>query len=204
MKPVVFEGKQKEEVLEQALKELKLTENDILYKEEIVKGRLFKADTIKLTIVKLEEIAEYVKDYLKTLLENMGLEVSFESRIREKQIYIKMYSNNNPVLIGKNGQNLEAIQTVAKSVISKEIGTYPNLVLDVENYKEKQEKRIEYLAKNAARDVVRTKIEVRLDSMNSYERRIVHNVLTDFKGVYTVSDGEEPNRCVVIKLKEDK
>lgn len=204
MKPLVFEGKQKEEVLEQALKELKLNENDILYKEEIVKGRLFKADTIKLTIVKLEEIAEYVKDYLKTLLENMGLEVSFESRIREKQIYIKMYSNNNPVLIGKNGQNLEAIQTVAKSVISKEIGTYPNLVLDVENYKEKQEKRIEYLAKNAARDVVRTKIEVRLDSMNSYERRIVHNVLTDFKGVYTVSDGEEPNRCVVIKLKEDK
>lgn len=204
MKPVVFEGKNKEEVLEQALKELKLTENDILYKEEIVKGRLFKADTIKLTIVKLEEVAEYVKDYLKTLLENMGLEVSFESRIREKQIYIKMYSNNNPVLIGKNGQNLEAIQTVAKSVISKEIGTYPNLVLDVENYKEKQEKRIEYLAKNAARDVVRTKIEVRLDSMNSYERRIVHNVLTDFKGVYTVSDGEEPNRCVVIKLKEDK
>ena len=78
-----------------------------------------------------------------------------------------------------------------------------NIILDVEHYKEKQLKNIEYIAKQTAKDVARTKIEASLDPMNSYQRRAVHNVLTNFKGVYTESVGEEPNRYVVIKPKED-
>jgi spoIIIJ-associated protein len=115
-----------------------------------------------------------------------------------------MYSNNNPILIGKNGQTLEALQNIVKNVVSNNVGIYPVVMLDVENYKEKQEKRIERLAKDTAREVLRTKVEARLENMNSYERRIVHNILTDFKGIYTTSEGEEPNRYVVIKIKEDK
>ena len=63
-------------------------------------------------------------------------------------------------------------------------------------------KNIEYLAKKTAREVAKTKVEAKLDSMNSYERRIVHSILSDDKYVYTESIGEEPNRCVVIKPKE--
>ena len=66
-------------------------------------------------------------------------------------------------------------------------------------YKEKQEKNIERLAVKLAKDVVKTGIEVKMDRMNSYERRLVHNRLSNFKGVTTISEGEEPNRCVVIK-----
>ena len=79
----------------------------------------------------------------------------------------------------------------------------PRIVLDVEDYKDRQNRRLERLAKNLARDVVRSKVDIEMDSMNSYDRRIVHNVLTDFKGVTTESVGEEPNRRVVIKLKND-
>ena len=68
-----------------------------------------------------------------------------------------------------------------------------------EAYKEKIAKSIERLAKNTAREVAKTKIPVALDNMTSYERRLVHNILTDFKGVKTESEGEEPNRHVVIK-----
>ena len=65
--------------------------------------------------------------------------------------------------------------------------------------KEKNQKRLEWLAKKTAKEVVETKMPVSLDNMTSYERRIIHNILTDFKGVKTESEGEEPNRHVVIK-----
>ena len=74
--------------------------------------------------------------------------------------------------------------------------------LDVENYKEKKLKSIEFLAKKITREVSKTKVETKMDSMNSYERRVVHNLLANNKYVYTESIGEEPNRCVVIKPKE--
>ena len=68
---------------------------------------------------------------------------------------------------------------------------------------EKREKTIERLARNIAKEVAATKVETKLDSMNSYERRIVHQILSNNKHVYTESVGEEPNRCVVIKPKND-
>lgn len=204
MKKKSYEGKNEQEALEKALKELNISDQEVLYKFEEIKGKLFKASSVRVNILVISEIEEFIKDYLKRILTDMGIEVSFESRIREKQIYIKMYSNNNPILIGKNGQTLEALQNILKAVVNNTIGFYPIIVLDVENYKEKQEKRIERLAKDTAREVLKTKIEAKLDSMNSYERRIVHNILSDYKGIYTTSEGEEPNRYVVIKIKEDK
>ena len=69
--------------------------------------------------------------------------------------------------------------------------------------KEKHEKSLEILAKKIAKEVATTKIEAKLDSMNSYERRIIHNTLTNNKKVYTESEGEEPNRYVIIKPKEE-
>ena len=62
---------------------------------------------------------------------------------------------------------------------------------------------LERLAKRIAREVGQTKVAAKLDPMNSYERRIIHNILTNNKKVYTESEGEEPNRYVVIKPKED-
>ena len=68
-------------------------------------------------------------------------------------------------------------------------------------YKAKNQKRLERLAKKVAREVSRTKVDAKLDPMNSYERRIIHTVLGEYKHVTTESIGEEPKRCVVIKYK---
>lgn len=202
MEVKIFEGKSKEDTLTKALEELKLKENDIYVSYEENKGGLFKSSTYKLRIITKEAVADYIKDYLKQLLLDMGIETTFESKIREEQIIIKMYSNKNAILIGKNGQTLEALQTIIKNVVNKNIGIYPLVILDVENYKEKHERALERLAKNVAREVSKTKIEAKLEAMNSYERRIIHNILTDFKGVKTISEGEEPNRYVIIKPEE--
>jgi len=199
MNKIVKEGKVLEEILENLKKENELTDIDFLYRKKEQKGGLFKGTTIIVEALTVEEIQNSLKAFLKELLEKMGLEVNFESKIRDGQIIIQMYSNNNPILIGKNGQTLKSLETICKQIVYNEIGTFPYLSLDVEDYKNKQLKRLERLAKNVARDVAKTKVEAKLDCMNSYERRVVHNALTNFKGVYTESIGEEPKRCVVIK-----
>ena len=84
-------------------------------------------------------------------------------------------------------------------VVNKETSKHIRVTLDVEGYKEKQIKRLERLAINLAKDCVRTKSDSHMDSLNAYERRLVHNKLTDVKGVKTESIGEEPNRHLVIK-----
>ena len=131
----------------------------------------------------------------------MGLDVTFESKIRDGQICIKMYSDLNSILIGKDGKTLSSLMLIVKQMLSVKYNIYPHISLDVENYKEKQEKRLIRLAKQIAREVIKTKVDVKLDNMNSYERRIIHNTLTNNKYVTTISEGEEPNRHVIIKLK---
>ena len=203
MKEYVYEGKDQEVVLKKVLGDLNVTENDFVYTKEEVKGKLFKAGTTKYHVYLNTDILEFIKEYLNTLLTEMGLEVKFESNIRDKQINIKMYSNNNPILIGKNGQTLTALTAVCKAAVFERIGVYPYLNLDASDYKDKQVSHLERLAKNIAREVRNTGREVVMDNMNSYERRIVHNVLTDFKGVTTISEGEEPNRHIIVKPKKD-
>ena len=135
----------------------------------------------------------------------MDVECNLEVSTKENTTTIKIYSSNNPMIIGKNGQNLEALTIIVRQFIKNICNNGPRIVLDVEDYKDRQNRRLERLAKNLARDVVRTKVDIEMDSMNSYDRRIVHNVLTNFRGVTTESVGEEPNRKVVIRYsKEEK
>ena len=203
MEVYVFEGKDEKAVLEKALSTLNVTENDILVKKEKTKGGLFKAETYKFTVIKISDVQESIKEFLKDLLTKMNLDVQFESNLREKQINIKMFSDNNAILIGKNGQTLSALTTIVKQYVFNQIGVYPYVNLDVENYKDKQVMHLERLAKNIAREVRNTKQPVYMENMNAYERRIVHNVLTNFKGVTTESEGKEPNRHVVVKPTEE-
>ena len=204
LKVTEFEAKTKEDALNKALEKLELTEKDIIYKSEEKKGKLFKAGSCVVTVATIKDIADYLKDELKELVSNMGIEVNIEESIREEQINLKMYSDMNNILIGKNGQTLVAITNILKQTIFNELGRYPYIILDVENYKEKKISNIERLAKRVAREVSKTKVDAALENMNSYERRIVHNVLTNYKHVVTISEGEEPNRHVVIKYVEEK
>ena len=132
----------------------------------------------------------------------MGLEVNIEIKTKDNSKIITLYSNNNNILIGKNGRTLDALNTISKQVIRNEFGVNINFLIDVGEYKVNQQKNIERLAEKVAREVAKTKVEAKLDSMNSYERRLVHNTLNDNDKVYTESEGEEPNRYVVIKPRD--
>ena len=199
MEKIIKDGKETELVLEEILTENNLTKDEIVYTSHDKKGKLFQGNLKEVTVYKKTDINDAIKEFLKEIIENMGLEVSFETTTKDERTTIKMYSNNNPIIIGKNGHTLKALENLAKQKIQNDTGIFYKINLDVSNYKEKIQKSIERLAKTTAREVAKTKIPVALDNMTSYERRIVHNVLTDFKGVKTESEGEEPNRHVVIK-----
>ncbi len=199
MNVVKDSAKTKEEALDLVLKKLNAREEEVSYSFKEVKGGLFKGVTFECSGFLKTDIVIELQEYLKGIITGMGLEVSFEVNTKDDVTTIKMYTSNNPIVIGHNGQNLEALTTIARQFIKNITSNGPKILLDVEDYKDRQVKRLERLAKNLARDVVRTKVDAEMDNMNSYERRIVHNVLTDFKGVKTESVGEEPNRHVVIK-----
>ena len=203
MKEIVFSGKTLEEVKSDALKNLGVEESEVYFQVTKTKGGLLKKETVNLHVIIRDDLVDYVKEFLKGITKDMGLDVSFESKVRDEQITIKMYSDNNNILIGKEGKTLQALTTLVKQVIYNKIGEYPYILLDVENYKEKNEERLVRSAKKIAKEVSKTKVEAELENMNSYQRRLIHNALTDFKGVYTESVGEEPNRHIVIKPKEN-
>lgn len=199
MEKITKDGKDIELLIEEILQDNNLSREEIVYKSYEKKGKLFQGNIKEVTVYKKNDINNYIKDFLKEIIENMGIEISFEITTKDDRTTIKMYTNNNSIIIGRNGNTLKSLETLVKQKIQNETGIYYKINLDVSNYKEKIQKNIERLAKQTAKEVRQTNIPVALDNMTSYERRIVHNILNDFKGIKTESEGEEPNRHVVIK-----
>ena len=199
-----FSGKTKEEAIQLAKEELQEVEENLFIRElESTKGGLFKSSKVEIEVIEKREVVKDIKDYLVKLLKNMGYSVNIEVKNKEEVPKYIIFSDNDALLIGKNGKNLKALSLVVSGYLNKELGRNYKFIIDVNEYKEKREQSLERLAKRIAREVGQTKIAAKLDPMNSYERRIIHNILTNNKKVYTESEGEEPNRYVVIKPKEE-
>ena len=197
-----FVGKTYEEAVNKAKIELQELEENLIIKVIDEKKSLL-SKKCEIEVIEKRKIKNFIKEKLVNILREMGYQAEVEIQVKQDIPTYRIYSNNDSLLIGKNGKNLEALQIVLRQIVNTETGINYRFFLDVSDYKEKNEHHLEVLAKRLAREVATTKIEVKMDSMNSYERRIVHNVLTNNKKVYTESVGEEPNRCVVIKPRED-
>lgn len=199
MNVVTSQAKSLNEALENVLISLNANKSEVIYKYEEQAGKLFKSATITVTAITKRDLLEDMKTYLKTLVEGLGIKVEMESRIHEDTFEINMYSDNNQILIGKNGQTLKSLETLMKQKYFNDWNNFLKINLDVENYKEKRIEYLEKLAIRLAKEVRDTSVDVTLENMNSYERRIIHNKLSTFKGIKTTSEGEEPNRHIIIK-----
>jgi len=198
-----YEDKSKELLKEKCLSELNVTEEEIFTKESETESGLFKNKKYQLTVVKKEDIISEVKDFINTLAQKFNIEINTEVTIRDNNINVMMVSNNNAILIGKDGRTIESIQIILNQYINNQIDMNLRINVDASNYKGKKIKNFEYEIKKIAKSVLRTKVAVKLDPMNSYNRRIVHNVVSEFENLTSLSEGEEPNRYVVIDYKED-
>ena len=198
-----YEDKSKETLKEKCLNELNVTEEDIFTKESETESGLFKNKKYQLVAVKKEDIIKEVKDFINTLAQKFNIEINTEVTVRDNNINVMMVSNNNAILIGKDGRTIESIQIILNQYINNQIDMNLRINVDASNYKGKKIKNFEYEIKKIAKSVLRTNVAVKLDPMNSYNRRIVHNVVSEFENLTSLSEGEEPNRYVVIDYKED-
>lgn len=197
-----YTAKSKDEAITTAKVSLQEMEENLYIKEIEVKSGLFNKK-VEIEVIRKDDVIDYIKEYIKELIKKMGVTSNIEVKKRENIVHFTIMSNNNSILIGKNGRTLESITMIIKQVLYREIGEYFPIVIDIGEYKLSRQQRLESLAKKVAREVALSKISAKLDPMNSYERRIVHTVLADNKKIITGSEGEEPNRYVVIKARED-
>lgn len=188
-----YEGKNEEDCLTACIEQLDMYNCDLLVKNHADEDRYW------IEVVKKEEVITFIKEYLTQLVTKMNLELNLEVREEDSIFYVTMVSSNNPILIGKEGKNLNAMQFLLRQSLNKQTGMDIKVNLDASNYRAKRIKNFEYQVKNIVREVQKTKVDTKLDPMNSYQRRIVHSLLSNFSNVTTESVGEEPNRCVVIK-----
>ncbi len=188
-----YEGIDEEDCLTKCIEELDTYACDLFI------NNVESEDKYSIEVIKKEDIIEYIKSYLKNICSKMNLDLNLEVREEENIFNVTMVSNNNPILIGKDGKNLNSIQQLLRQSLKNLTNIDIKVNLDASNYKAKKLRSFEYQIKNIVREVQKTKIDTKLDPMNSYQRRIVHALLSDFSNVTTESVGEEPNRCVVIK-----
>lgn len=144
------------------------------------------------------------KDYIQMILDSNNVKGFIEKKVRGNSVEFDIDAGDfNGYLIGKNSHTLIALQTLITNIINnyyEEDEKYIVLV-DVNGYKKKREKRLEKMAIDFGKEVARTKQSIKLDNLNAYERKIIHNKLSTWKDVTTHSEGEEPNRCLIIEAK---
>jgi len=200
MNKQTFEAKTYEQAVIIACETLNVNEEEILIYNKEVKKSLFNKK-VEIEVITKEQMNKYIKEYLKNICNQMNLNVQIELKKRDDTPLFNILCED-AILIGKRGKTIDALQTITMQMLKKELKTFYRINIDVNDYKQQRKSRLEKLAKYTAKDVARSQIEVKLDPMNSYERRIIHNILSESKDVTTVSYGEEPNRYVVIKPKE--
>jgi len=204
MRSIRFEAKaMNEATIKYAADELKVNKDFVelnVVEEKFGLLRLNKTFIVEATI-KFDVVRDSI-EYLQKTLANMELEALVEAKlVADHEITFVVNTNENPILIGKNGKTLDAIQTLLKNYINLFTDEHYVVLVDVGGYKEQRKKQLEILATKTAKEVARTRVEARLGKMNAYERRVIHTKLADWRDVTTESEGEEPNRCVVIKPK---
>lgn len=188
-----YEATNEDDCYEKCIEELDVYRSEIIIVPEETE------ETYKMTVVKKDEIINFIKEYINTIGSKMNVDIKLEVRESDDIFSVTMVSNNNPILIGKDGRTINSIQLLIRQALQNQTGIDIKVNLDASNYKAKKVKKFEFEIKNIVREVQKTKTDAKLDPMNSYQRRIVHSLISNFSNVETESVGEEPNRCVVIK-----
>ena len=150
-------------------------------------------------MVKPEYVAEQAREHLLKMLALMDLKgAQVQTAFDADHIKMKMTAQNSAILIGRNGQTLEALQHLINRMATPPGLGAPYISLDVEDYRERRVQQLERIARRAAREALETREEVVLEPMSAADRKIIHIALRSNHTVSTFSRGEEGERCVVV------
>lgn len=203
MEVVKFEAKNSDDALGKCLEKLNVNLSEVYYYVEEGEAGIFGKKKYVAYVVTKYSVKEYVKQFFKDLACNMNTTFDLEVNEKDGIISALVITDNSNVLIGKEGRTLNAIQTIIRQSLRKYGNFDIKVNLDIDGYKERRQKNIEREVHKIAKEVLSSGVDAKLDPMNSYERRLVHNIVSEYDNLITQSEGEAPNRYVVIKLKKD-
>ncbi|WP_099189736.1 RNA-binding cell elongation regulator Jag/EloR [Tepidibacter mesophilus] len=198
-------GKSIEEALDKALGELNVTKEDVEIDviEQPSRGFLGiignKLAKIKVTLK--ENPKELARKFVQDILDSMDIESEIKITQNKNEIKIDLTGEDATSLIGKRGYTLDSLQFLTGLVVNKSSDTKMRVLIDIQNYREKREKSLIRYSRKLAKQCAKTRKTIKLESMNPYERRIVHSALQNDRYVNTYSEGIDPNRKVVITIK---
>ena len=215
-----YEAKTEKEAIEMAAAELGLekdqfdveileSQKNSLFKKGFVKIRVHAADNVApvnpefdgaipkntknifANPLPQDEFEQQLMDFITTVIEKMGYDVTVEVMFREDhKIGMRMSSSKSSILIGRKGKNLDALQLLA-NVYAGRLGREDvRVILDIENYRIRREEALVRLAYNTADKVRTSRRSILLEPMNPFERRLIHTTLNDISDVETKSEGE--------------
>lgn len=204
-KTIEATGKTVQEAVNSALEELgaELEDVEVNVLDEGSKG-LFGIGS-KMARVQVTLKAEYEDDgvaFLTDVFEKMNIDVDIEKTEDDESISLMVTGKDSGIIIGRRGETLDALQYLTSLVVNKNSSKYKRVTVDIENYRHKREETLVRLAERLADKVIKYRRNVSLEPMNPYERRIIHSTLQNNNYVETYSVGEDPNRKVVIALKQ--
>lgn len=204
LKRVEIEAKTLNEATKKAIEILRLPESKVqltVLKEK--KGILGIGGSTTYVATPNIELATEGKIYLDAIIAALDIDAKMEFRTADqKTFHYRIQSDQNAILIGREGRTLFALQTLLRNHLSSFVNEPLLVSLDIGNYHESRKRQLEILATKTAKEVARTKIAVRLDPMNAFDRRIIHEKLSDWRDVVTESEGEGESRAIHIKPKK--
>ena len=195
----IFTAKTVDEAIENGLTTLGITldEAEITVLEE-GKKKLFGSVKAKVQIKKKGSDAKRAADFIDGLLKILEIEGASEIVDEEENIKIEIKTPTSAKVIGKRGDVLDAIQSIAGAVANTGRDDYKKVVVDCENYRAQREETLKALAEKIAAKAVEKGRKLILEPMTPYERRIIHSTLSENTEVKTVSEGREPNRYIAV------
>lgn len=173
--------------------------------EEVSTDEVHMEEAIKTLDEENEEILSAAREFLGKILETLELDNIVEMELENNTLNVNVNGDENRlgILIGKRGVTLDSIQYILNLIVNKKSSRYIRVNLDSSGYRDKRKKTLENLAGKMANKVLKTGRSIKLEPMNSYERKIIHTALQDFEGVLTHSEGKDPFRKVVIQKERE-
>ena len=197
-----FSAKTVDEAVALASAEFGVEATELVYEVISEKTGLFSRKAV-IGVYELADVIEYAEKYIKDVISGLGVgEAKTSASLQGDIIHISLDCDHNPILIGKNGVTLQALNEITRLAVSGKFRKRYRILLDIGDYKNAKYSRVASIARRTAKEVQKTKVDVKLDPMPSDERRVVHNALSNFSHIATESSGEGHNRAVTIKYVE--
>ncbi len=190
-----YSAKNLDELLHNAAEEKGVSTEDLTYYiVEEKQGFLGFGSEVTAEVYAQQDVLDFLKEYVEKFLHHYDSEATVTITKDRELTRISIDASNNAILIGKNGQTLQAINTVVKGAVNSKFKHRFQLVVDINNYKKERYEKVHQMAKRIAKNVEKTKIAAILDPMPNDERKVVHQALSKMRNIKTESEGDGRNR----------